>query len=199
MIPKASETMAKNIISDPCAQAECANEIGVLKGQNISFRLATPDDADYIYSLRTNPRYNQHLSKTVGSIADQHRWLIEYKAREHGRKEFYFIITTTNTTNCGTVRIYNVNGDSFTWGSWILEANKPSKAAFETAILIYRFAFGKLGLSRCHFDVRRENDRALNFHRRFGARETHSDTENIYFEYSRAQFEANQNALTKTL
>jgi hypothetical protein len=90
------------------------------------------------------------------------------------------------------VRIYDIEDDRFTWGSWILDANKPSKAALESAVLVYQIGFHQLGLERSVFDVRRENGHTLEFHRRFGASEIGKDELNIYFEYLRARYDADQ-------
>ena len=53
--------------------------------------------------------------------------------------------------------IYDIEANSFTWGSWILNANEPPKAALESAVLIYEIAFDLLELESVRFDVRRDN------------------------------------------
>ena len=81
---------------------------------------------------------------------------------------------------------------SFTWGSWILDANKPPKAALERAVLIYETAFDLLELESARFDVRRDNENTLAFHRRFGAIETHRTEQDISLIYNRPRFEADR-------
>ena len=177
-----------------------ANTVSVLDGVNIRLRLVEPDDATYIFGLRTDPRYNAHLSEVTGSAADQRRWIEAYKAREAAGKELYYLIERRDTSKpCGTVRLYDIEEDSFTWGSWILDENKTPKAALESAFLIYVVAFERLGCGIAVFDVRRGNSRTLAFHRRFGARETGYDDLNVYFEYPRAQFEADQDGYISIL
>jgi RimJ/RimL family protein N-acetyltransferase len=90
------------------------------------------------------------------------------------------------------VRLYDIEGDRFTWGSWILDANKPPKAALESAVLIYDIGFRAFGKARAVFDVRRDNARTLAFHRRFGATETGTDDQNVYFTYPRDRFLADR-------
>ena len=145
-------------------------------------RLVELDDAEYIYRLRSVPGLNQHLSATSGGVAEQRRWLAEYKQDEATQKQFYFIIQRLNGTPCGTVRLYDLRDDSFCWGSWILDQSKPLSAALESAILVYRFGFNELGFSKSHFDVRKENKAVIKFHKRFGAVQTDEDRDNIYFE-----------------
>lgn len=92
------------------------------------------------------------------------------------------------------VRLYGIDGGSFTWGSWILDANKPPKAALESAFLLYRFAFDTLGLEQATFDVRRDNATTLAFHRRFGAEQAYETETDIHFVYSRTRYEADREA-----
>ncbi|MRU15675.1 GNAT family N-acetyltransferase [Roseovarius sp. A21] len=166
----------------------------------LRLRPVRPEDATYIYGLRMNPDYNRHLSEVTGTVADQRAWIERYKAREAQGQEIYYIIERLGDgVPCGTVRLYDIAADSFTWGSWILDENKTPKAALESAVLVYVVAFDRLGCSRALFDVRRDNSRTLDFHRRFGARETRYDDLNVYFEYPRAHFEADQDGYISIL
>ncbi len=159
-------------------------------GRRVSLRLVTPDDAAYIQGLRLDPRYNSHLSKITGTVNDQRVWIDDYKLRESLGKELYYIIARRlDSVPCGLVRLYNIVSDRFTWGSWILDENKPSKAALESAVLSFGVAFEHLALAIGHIDVRKQNSHAIGFYRRFGMRETHQDEFNIYFEYSKEAYE----------
>ena len=151
-------------------------------------RRVTPDDAAYIYGLRTDPAYNRHLSAITGTIADQRRWIEAYKARETAGTEVYFVITRKNGVRCGVVRIYDIAADPFTWGSWILDSHKPPKAALESAVLSFGVAFDTLGLSRGLIDVRHDNTHAAAFYRRFGMLQIGEDDLNIYFELTSEKF-----------
>jgi len=157
-------------------------------GQRLVLRLVMPEDATFIHRLRLDPAYNAHLSSVIGTAQDQRAWIERYKTREAAGAELYYLIERREGTPCGVVRLYDIQNDSFTWGSWILNGDKPRLAALESAVLIYRIAFEILGLKRAVFDVRRENIRTLEFHRRFGASETKNNGANIYFEYSRDRY-----------
>ncbi len=161
-------------------------------GPGLVLRLIEPEDAEYVHGLRVNPAYNQHLSQVRGTADDQRRWILDYKVREAAGEELYYIVERGDGERCGTVRLYDIDGERFTWGSWILDHNKPRKAALESAYLVYEIAFDRLGLSRAVFEVRRDNENTLGFHLRFGATETHSDPQNTYFEYPREVFEADR-------
>ncbi|WP_417808824.1 GNAT family N-acetyltransferase [Thioclava sp.] len=164
-----------------------------VEGPRLRLRLVSPEDATYIHGLRIDPAYNTHLSSVTGSAEDQRRWIEAYKAREAAGDEYYYVIERRdNGQRCGVVRLYDIKVDQFTWGSWILDANKPPKAALESAFLLYEIGFGDLGLNRAVFDVRSDNEHTQAFHRRLGATETGSDDVNLYFVYPRARHEADR-------
>lgn len=164
-----------------------------IEGVRLALRLAEPQDAAYIHALRLDPKYNQHLSQVTGTVKDQEDWLRRYKAREAVGGEYYYVIERqADSQPCGLVRLYDITDDQFTWGSWILDNNKTPKAALESAILIYIVGFERLGLLRSAFDVRTENDRTRAFHTRLGAVETGRNEQDVFFEYTRAQFEADK-------
>lgn len=153
-----------------------------LTSKTLTLRFAQVDDADYILSLRQNEKYNTHLSPVNNNIQNQKKWLIEYKKREEKLEEFYFIIQRNDGTKCGTIRVYDIVNNSFCWGSWILDQNKTKTAAIESALLIYQFGFDIMKYSRCHFDVRKDNNLVISFHEKFNAKKINEDELNYYFE-----------------
>lgn len=160
-----------------------------IEGPNLILRLIQPEDAEYVHGLRTDPIYNAHLSFVTGTVADQRRWIEEYKAREAEGREYYYVIERgDNATRCGVVRLYDVGTDHFTWGSWILDANKPAKAALESAILSFGAGFSLPGMAYALVDVRRANTHATAFYRRFGMEKVGENDQDIFFTYSRETF-----------
>lgn len=159
-------------------------------GIQLSLRLVQTEDAPYIHGLRTDPTYNGHLSAVTGTVEDQRSWIDAYKAREAAGSEYYFVIERKDGVRCGVVRLYDITADQFTWGSWILDRNKPRKAALESAVLSFGFGFDTLGLDMASVDVREKNTHAEAFYRRLGMTETHRTGQDIFFVYSRAQFAA---------
>jgi len=157
------------------------------KSKTIYFRLVETSDAPFIHSLRVDKRYNQHLSIVDPDLSKQVEWIRNYKLKEALGKEYYYIIhRNSDSLPIGTVRIYDCIGknESFCWGSWILNENKTKYAALESAIMVYDFAFFELGYKRCHMDIRKENLKVIDFHKRFGVKiigETELDLLGHYF------------------
>lgn len=161
-------------------------------GPRLVLRLIDPNDAEYVFGLRTDPAYNIHLSEVQGTVDDQRRWIEAYKAREAERSELYYVIERHDGVRCGLVRLYDITPESFTWGSWILDSNKPPKAALESVVLSFGIGFEQLGISKALVDVRTDNAKALAIYQRLGMTEIRRDAQDIYFEYSAAQFLADK-------
>lgn len=159
-----------------------------VEGPSLTLRLITPEDAAYVHGLRTNPAYNTHLSPVTGSAEDQRRWIEGYKAREAGLSELYYVIERNDGRRCGLVRLYDIKDESFTWGSWILDENKPPKAALESAVLSFGVGFDALHRPLAYVDVRIENTHATAFYRRLGMTEIRRDDRDVFFTYPRDRF-----------
>ena len=175
------------------------SSIARVEGPNLILRLIEPEDAAYVHSLRNNPAYNTHLSTVTRTVDDQRTWIKNYKSREAHEQEFYYVIERKDGTRCGLVRLYDIEAESFTWGSWILDQNKTRRSALESAVLIYQVGFARLECAGAVFDVRNDNIHTLAFHRRFGAHEVAWDELNVYFNYEQSQFVADQTHYLKKL
>lgn len=146
-----------------------------ITGKSLVLRDATTSDAAFILAMRTDSRKSRHLSSTSPELGKQVAWLEAYA---HAQDQAYFIIEDTIGEALGAVRLYDPQGDSFCWGSWILKDGAPQHAAIESALIVYAYAVDHLGFSNAHFDVRKGNESVWRFHERFGAKrvaETHHD------------------------
>ena len=175
------------------------SSITQFEGPNLILRLIQPEDAAYVHSLRSNPAYNTHLSTVTGTVDNQRTWIENYKSREAKGQEFYYVIERKDGTRCGLVRLYDIEAESFTWGSWILDKNKTRKAALESAILSFGVGFDALGVQLANVDVRITNEHAAAFYRRLGMVETHRTDKDIFFIYTRDQFDTGRTHHLKQL
>lgn len=162
-------------------------EKALIRGKTINLRNVGVDDAPFILSLRLDPRLNSHLSSTDPSLAAQRAWIERYRA-EPGQ-QYYFIIEDHSGQPHGTVRVYDLQPQSFCWGSWIVHPQAPRKAAIESALLVYEFGFFELGFAQSHFDVRKQNTRVVDFHRRFGATIERESEQDYFFRFLRSDYE----------
>lgn len=146
-------------------------------------------DAGFIIELRTNSDLSAYLSSTSSDVAAQVRWIESYKQRERERRELYLIIENRDGERVGVVRMYDIEAETFTWGSWILGPGKSKTAAIESALSIYEIGFKHFDCQRAVFSVRLENEHTIAFHRRFGAEETSRDDADAFFEVNRQQYD----------
>lgn len=158
----------------------------LLIGKKIRLRDVEIEDAAYIHQLRTNPDKNRFLSASPALVSHQIAFIQAYK---HDARDYYYIIENNAKQAVGTIRIYDIREQDFCWGSWIIDSNAPNTAAIESAVLIYEYAFYSLNFDKCHFDVRKSNERVSAFHLRMGARLIKSDELNHYFEFTRLEYE----------
>ncbi|WP_300032387.1 GNAT family N-acetyltransferase [uncultured Roseobacter sp.] len=160
-----------------------------IDGIALSLRLVEVQDAKYIHRLRLNPRYNSYLSKVTGTVSDQEDWIRSYKSREAAGHELYYVVERiTDSVRCGLVRLYDMTSNRFTWGSWILDENKPPKAALESAVLSFGVGFTQLELLTADIDVRNDNVKARRFYERLGMTFLSANGTDSFYEYSRSRF-----------
>ena len=171
----------------------------IVPGKNIRLRLARPTDAAFILSLRLDPTRNRFVSTVPDDAELQAAWLTEYQLRESQGLEYYFIIERGGGQPAGTVRLYDFQGDSFCWGSWMMVPDTPPSVAMESALLVYELAFYNLGFCKSHFEVQVQNERVIAFHKRFGARITHSTALDHFFTYGKEDYEAIRSRFKKFL
>lgn len=156
-----------------------------ITGRTLVFRDASVDDAAFILSLRTDAKKSQHLSATKPDLDAQRAWLERYST---STDQAYFIIEF-NDAPIGTVRLYDPQGDSFCWGSWILSNEAPKHAAVESALMVYSYAVGFLEFDRAHFDVRRGNASVWRFHENFGANKIRESELDWFYEIDKGAIE----------
>ena len=155
----------------------------------VRLRPVNSQDARFIVELRTNSELSAHLSATSGDLAAQVSWIESYKQREREQRELYLIIENLDGEPFGVVRIYDIQAETFTWGSWILGPGKSKTAAIESALSMYEIGFKHFGCQRAVFSVRLENEHTIAFHRRFGAEETGRYDADAFFEVTRHQYD----------
>lgn len=156
-------------------------------GNKLILRDVEPADAQFILSLRLDPKKNAYLSAVGPDLQKQIDWINGYLC---GEGQAYFIICDRQLNRLGTVRLYNAIGTSFSWGSWIIKDDAPNYAAIESAMLVYLFAVDHLGFSAAHFEVDRNNKSVWGFHERFGAKRVKESYREYFYEIGLDQIRA---------
>ncbi|HEY0042977.1 MAG TPA: GNAT family N-acetyltransferase [Allosphingosinicella sp.] len=158
---------------------------GSAVGARLRFRDVTVDDAEFILGLRTDEVKGRHLSPTSPDIDAQRRYLESYGASTN---QAFFIIETLSGAPVGTIRIYDPQGTSFCWGSWILADDAPKSSAVESTLMIYRYGL-ELGFDSAHFDVRKANEKVWQYHERCGAKRVRETDIDYFYTIDREAIE----------
>ncbi len=156
--------------------------------KNITLRPVEEVDAEFVFQLRSDGTRNRFLSPVGEGVEAQRAWIATYKKREAKGEEYYFAICLPGGEPCGLVRVYAFQEDTFSWGSWVIAPGSPRYVAIESALAVYEFAFGELGLAGARFEVMKGNEGVLRFHRRFGAEYVGEDREQEFFTFSKIQY-----------
>jgi len=170
-----------------------------IKRKDIILRLCEINDAEFILSLRLNPSLNKYISHTDINIEQQKKWILAYKDRERRNKELYFIIEDINHNRLGTYRIYNIQENSFTIGSWIFKKRTSNYLSVKADILVKDFGFENLKFKYCRFDVRKKNKKVLKYHRLFEPKLINENKLNYYFELDEETYYINRAKVCKLL
>jgi RimJ/RimL family protein N-acetyltransferase len=131
----------------------------MLAGPAFRLRPAGEGDAAFIVALRSDPALNAWVNPTSPRVEDQLAWLSKYFEREG---DWYFVVERLDGTAEGLIGIYDQAGGEAEWGRWLLRPG--SLAAVESVLLMYRAAFGSLGLDAVHCRTAAANERVVSFH-----------------------------------
>lgn len=153
----------------------------------IHVRLVREGDAEFIVKLRTNEKLSQYIHKTDSNIAKQLEWIRAYKQREAEGKEYYFIFSYQDE-NVGVARIYEIEDDSFTSGSWLASSNMVGIGVL-CDIISREIAFDLYPDSLNYFDIRKGNKSVIRYAQSYHPNLYKEDVENLYYYINRKNFE----------
>lgn len=167
-----------------------------LIGKYVTLREVTIDDADFILLLRCDENKSKFLHKTEYNLENQVAYIKRYFDLSD---EWYFIIENKKGERIGTYRIYDVQGDSFCIGSWLLIDGVSPAESFESDWLLRMYGFDVLGFKKIHFDVRKGNKKVIAYHKMVGARITGETELDWLWEITREEYVNKAEMLLKTM
>jgi len=145
----------------------------------LQVRLVEEDDAEFIVSLRTNPRLSKHIHATSPDVEQQKQWIRNYKLREAQGLDYYFLFSINNQPQ-GLARIYDITEDTFTQGSWIFSPDAVLGASVLGNIISSEIGFEFLDKKTEFTDARRDNN-THRYVKSFNPEVINTDEENIYY------------------
>ena len=146
----------------------------------LQVRLVNENDAEFIVSLRTDPRLSRYIHETSPDIEQQKQWIRNYKIREEQGLDYYFLFSIDNQPQ-GLARVYNITEDSFTQGSWIFSPQAVLGASVLGNIISSEIGFEFLEKKVEYTDARRDNN-THRYVKSFNPEIINADEENIYYK-----------------
>jgi RimJ/RimL family protein N-acetyltransferase len=119
-------------------------------------------DAEFVWSLRSDPERTSYLNAVAGGVSGQERFLREYLKTPN---DYYFVLRSRSSGQPeGLAGIYDLDFErsSGSWGRWILVPG--SLAASESVWLTYRVVFDHLKLTEIRCQTLIENGKVIAFH-----------------------------------
>lgn len=156
-----------------------------LHGKYVNLREVTLNDAEFILSLRCDENKSKFLHKTEYNLENQIAYIKKYFEKTD---EWYFIIENKSGKRIGTYRIYDIQGDSFCIGSWLMIDGVSPAESFESDYILRMYGFDVLGFKKIHFDVRKGNKKVIAYHKMVGARITGETELDWLWEITRDEY-----------
>lgn len=167
-----------------------------LIGRFVNLREITVNDAKFVLDLRCDEKKSKYLNKTEYNLEKQIDYINNYLKKDD---EWYFIIENKKHKPLGTVRIYDVNNDQYTSGSWLMSDGSSAQEVLEGSLLLRSYAFNILGFKKDYYTVRKDNKKVIRFHNISGAKQVGEDDIDYFFEYTIEDFNKNKDKLYKML
>lgn len=132
-----------------------------IEGMSFRLRLVKVEDASFIVNLRLqDSERNKYINPISSEVDLQRQWIENYLKKDD---DYYFVVEDIFSGEAvGLIAIYNVSNERAEWGRWVI--NKTSMAAVESVDLLYKLAFGKLGLKELYSRTIVENTSVVKFH-----------------------------------
>ena len=165
----------------------------ILKGNEtierygLTVRLVDEDDAEFIYTLRTNSKLSRYISHTDERLENQVEWIKKYKIREAACQEYYFMFLYEGV-RLGVVRVYDIEKDHFTQGSWVFSPEAPLGSSVLGNVIGSEMGFDIPGMEYFLSDVRKGNS-PHKYVRVYHPEIVAEDDENVYYKLSKERFE----------
>ena len=164
----------------------------------IQVRLVEETDAEFIVKLRTDLKLSRFIHVTDDSVEKQRDWIREYKKREATGKDFYFLFAKDGMA-FGVNRIYDIQSDRATSGSWVCQKGLPFDLPVLSLIIEYEILFEQLQHDCSYFEVRKQNKKVIKINLMLGAEQVSEDDLDYFFVLRKEKFYENRDYILKLL
>lgn len=137
----------------------------IVDGYSYRLRPVAIEDAEDIIEIRLEDSERNKFIHSVSNDASlQRKWIEKYLTNDG---DYYFVVENRFTLKAeGLIGLYNLVGKRAEWGRWVVKKN--SLSAVESVLMIFDFAFNKLGLDEVYCRTVAENQNVVSFHDSIG-------------------------------
>jgi RimJ/RimL family protein N-acetyltransferase len=161
----------------------------VIEGKMTTLLPVVESDAEFILSLRTDPKLSKYLHSTSSDLMLQRQWIKKQRLQDN---DYYYVIQRkSDKCRIGLIGLYNGTDLDAELGRWIC---LYPICALESLLLLYRFAFTLQSRALVYLRVVKENLPVISLHKRFGAvkrdipLERSGDFELVWYDMHRERF-----------
>lgn len=151
-------------------------------------RYVRVEDAQFILSLRTDPKYSKYINDTENDLDLQIEWILRQQSKPY---DYYFVICDPYDNPKGVISLYNFDATHTEAEMGRLICPKSPIELYASFILICKFGFEIIGLNRMFFRMNPNNGEVIAITRKFGATfvgyGTYKNTDIKYVEYQHLQ------------
>lgn len=110
----------------------------------LNVRFVNEADAQFILAIRSDLKNKRFIHDTDDALNAQIEYLRAYKEKEKLGREYYLLFEYNGLPQ-GVYRIYNINSDWCTTGSWVFSRFAEKTSAFKALIITHEIVFENLG------------------------------------------------------
>lgn len=136
---------------------------GIIEGRYVNLRSVEEKDAEFLLSVRNNPRISKYLPPLDVTVEQQRQWISMQRA-DH--ESYYFLMSTPDGEPIGSISVYDIEGDTAETGRFCSLGDPASN--IEAAILLTDFCFDELNLNSIHIWVYEGNKSVLKLNEGLG-------------------------------
>lgn len=134
-----------------------------LEGKYVTLRSVEESDAEFILSVRNDPRISKYLPPLNVTVEQQRQWIAKQRA---DKDSYYFLMLLPNGDPIGSISVYDIEGETAETGRFCSLGDPMSN--IETCLMLNDFCFDVIGLKSVHIWVYEGNKSVIALNQSFG-------------------------------
>ena len=134
-----------------------------LKGEFVTLRSITIDDAEFSYKLRKDPRFVSIMGQAAATVEDQKKF-IEWQIKQPG--DYYFVVLNKNRDRIGLIGVYSIVDSKGETGREIIDG--APYETMEAEILLCDFCINELHLKTKVGVIYKNNKKQIELQKKLG-------------------------------